>query len=227
MTTADKKYEVLRFGHEQEPVVVIDNFAPDPDALKAQAARLPFQTDGPFYPGVRAPADPAYLQPVVPLLTRVLETEFSLTKGTDLHGCSYSLVTTKPEDLQPIQSLPHFDGTDNKIIALLHFLCDAPNGGTAFYRHNETGYETLSAERITGYNAALHRYADSHGLPPRNYFTAGTDQFERIGHVDARYNRCLIYRGHTLHSGDIPKNLPFDSAPLTGRLTLNSFLFGK
>jgi len=224
MTNPQKAYSVERFGTEQAPVVIIDNFVSDPDNLKSKAQGLRFEKDGPYYPGLRAPADPAYLQEAVPLLSRILETEFKVARGTDLLGCTYSLVTTPPQDLSPKQRIPHFDGTDENIIAVLHFLCDETNGGTAFFRHNETGFESMTSRRLPDYNHSLERYAHYNGLPPARYFTGDTEQYKQIGTVNARYNRCIIYRGNSLHSGRIPKDLPLSASPATGRLTINSFL---
>ena len=43
--------------------------------------------------------------------------------------------------------------------------------------------------------------------------TNSTDQFERIDHVDAKFNRCVLYRGVLLHSDIIPNNHKFECHP--------------
>ncbi len=215
---------ILRHGHEQQAVAVIDNFVPRAERLVDDAAHREFTTIGPYYPGVRAPADPNYLTPARLLLEDILREVFSHKQGARLVECNYSLVTTAPERLQPIQRLPHFDTTEPGRIALLHYLCGPDMGGTAFYRHRATGYETVTAERFDTYRSTLHKEADHMGLPPARYFAGDTAQFEQIAIHEARFNRAIIYRGINLHSGFIPETLTYSANPKAGRLTVNTFL---
>ena len=220
--TAD--YDILSFGNEQEPIVIIDDFSSDPEGLRAAAAGLTFERRGPYYPGIRAGADPSYLRERSESLRQILSDVFGVSHGAGLVECNYSLVTTRPEDLSVIQRLPHFDSTDRGRFALLHYLSNEKAGGTAFFRHRATGFETVSAERLDTYNAALAGEAEKLGLPPAEYYRGDTDQFEQIGLVEARPNRLAIYRGLTLHSGIIPEDFSFEASPATGRLTVNTFL---
>lgn len=220
-------YSVKRFGKEQEPVVIIDDFYSDPEALLKDADSKSYQKLGPFYPGIRAQANPAYLGERMALLKEVLINVFNMQNGAALTECAYSIVTARPENLLPIQSLPHYDGLDDGRLALLHYLSEPETGGTAFYRHRRTGFETIHQNRFEVYKDTLQDEAKLFGLPKRDYFREDTEQFERIGIIDAAFNRCILYRGITLHSGYIPKNLPFSSNPRTGRLTVNSFLQKK
>ncbi|MEM7723434.1 MAG: DUF6445 family protein [Pseudomonadota bacterium] len=213
---------IHRFGTSNEPLVVIDNFSTDPAALVASAARQRFQPMGIHYPGIRSPADPAYLGEQADLLETVLRTVFGLARGADLVECAYSLVTTPPDRLTPIQRIPHFDSTDPGRLALLHYLCGEDGGGTAFYRHRETGFETITSARLKPYDTALK--AAPSALPETGYISGSTALFEQTGAVNARFNRLVIYRGYRLHSGTIPNDLPFDARPETGRLTINTFL---
>ncbi len=224
---AELNYKVERFGLEQEPVVIIDDFYSDPEALLRDAASKQYQKLGPFYPGIRAQANPAYLGERMALLKEVLINVFDMHDGAELTECAYSLVTTRPQDLMPIQSLPHYDGLEKGRLALLHYLSGPETGGTAFYRHRQTGFETVHQDRFELYKKALQDEAKIFGLPRRDYFREDTEQFERIGKIDAAYNRCILYRGIILHSGFIPKILPFSQNPRTGRLTVNSFLQNK
>lgn len=221
------RYEVLTFGNEKQPIVIIDNFVKNPDALVADAAKKQYEKRGQFYPGIRAQADHRHLREVAATLQHVLVDVFGLNPGAKFVECNYSLVTTRPQELLPIQCLPHFDGVDPGRIAVLHYLSQPEQGGTAYYRHKPTGFETVTADRFKEYETSLHQYAQKYGLPPKQYFGADTEQFERIGKVDAVFNRCIIYRGITLHSGDIPKTHVFDPNPESGRLTVNTFLAGS
>jgi hypothetical protein len=216
--------QVLRHGHEQEPVLVIDDYAPDPEGLIAHAATLPYRPIGPHYPGLRAPAEAA----AVSALVRPVADAIRLTFGPMPSGridCFYSLVTTPPERLAPIQRLPHFDGLGRERIAMLLHLGRAERGGTAFFRHRATGFETMTPERFPPFEAALRADVARCGLPPPAYIAGDTPIFEQIAHYQARFNRLLIYRGCALHCGDIPPDLALTADPQTGRFSVNLFIF--
>ncbi|MEL6661432.1 MAG: DUF6445 family protein [Pseudomonadota bacterium] len=212
-------------GTEAEPLVIIDDFAEEPEALFETACAQAYSPRGVHYPGVRAQADPAYLGARMDLLKEVLTDVFDMPRGAALVECAFSLVTTPRDALTPIQRIPHFDSTDPGRLALLHYLCDERGGGTAFYRHRASGFETISQDRHSAYGAALQKEVDA--LPDSGYVDGDTDLFEETGRVAARFNRMVIYRGYRLHSGVIPTGLPLSSEPREGRLTVNTFLQGR
>jgi hypothetical protein len=221
------RWSVLRFGEEAEPVVVIDDFFPMADRLRDHAAIQAYQPIGPYFPGVRAPAPREHLAHVQDLLLDVLKAEFGYGEDAGVAESNYSLVTTRPEALQPIQRLPHYDGVDPRRIALLHYLCEPEKGGTAFYRHRATGFETVTQDRFERYKTVLEAEIAEDGPPSQRYFTGDNARFERIGAVEARQNRAALYRGVTLHSGDIPNGFGFAADAENGRLTVNSFLLPR
>lgn len=220
-------YTVERFGLEQEPVVIIDDFCSDPQALINYTIDQAFEKRGPFYPGIRMAGDVNYLAERMSMLTEILKNVFGVRDGARVVECNYSLVTTRPDDLMPIQCLPHFDGLDMGRFALLHYLSDVDKGGTAFYRHNSTGFETVTADRFETYKGQLEAEAANFGPPPKRYFNTSSPQFEQIFNVPAKLNRLIIYRSITLHSGCIPDEFDFNKNPTLGRLTLNTFLQDK
>lgn len=224
---ADLKYTVERLGQTKEPLVIIDNFFSDPDALIEFAKQKKFEKRGAFYPGVRCVGNVNYLAERMALLTAVLKEVFGVKQGVKVVECNYSLVTTRPENLMPIQCLPHFDGLDVGRFALLHYLSRSETGGTAFYRHRRTGFETVTEDRFEIYKAVLEKEATNLGLPPRRYFNESSDQFVQTFKVDPKLNRLIIYRSITLHSGLIPQNSNFSQNPELGRLTLNTFFQEK
>lgn len=211
------EYTVERFGTEREPIVIIDNFATDPDALRRVAGSLSFRKIGPFYPGVRAQADPGYFSGRQGAITDMLREVFGFEMGAQITEAAYSIVSTSPADLMPIQCLPHYDGVDEGRLAVLHYLSREDAGGTAFYRHRATGFETITQDRFEHYKAALYKEVEAGGLPLKDYCRSDTEQFEQIGVIPARYNRCILYRGITLHSGLIPKDLSLSPHPEQGR----------
>jgi len=220
-------YSVERFGQEQEPVVIIDDFYSDLGALRKDAASKTYQKLGPFYPGIRAQANPAYLDERMALLTKVLKDVFDWQTGAELTECAYSLVTTPRAELTPIQRLPHYDGTDSGRLAVLHYLSGAETGGTSFYSHNAMGFETITESRFERYKFILSEEIEEFGLPPQNYVDEGKPQFTLVGRIACKPNRCILYRGITLHSGYIPEGLQLDNDPSKGRLTINTFLSAK
>ena len=217
-------YRIERFGTEQQAVVIIDDFFSEPEKLVSEAQAQSFSKQRPFYPGISAPANPVYLAENMDFLKKAIIEAFGFSRGMSLVECNYSLVTTWPEHLLPIQSMPHYDGVDPGRLAVLHYLCGPDKGGTGFFRHKATGFETITDVRFQTYKSKLSEEAEVLGLPPKSYICKSTSQFEQIEKVEAKYNRCIIYRSVALHSGLIPKNFSFRGDCEKGRLTINTFL---
>jgi len=221
------EYEVLRFGNEKNPVVIIDNFHPDPEALRRAAYGLEYSKLSTGFPGLRAPFDPNYMGQLMPLLQHILVEIFGLSKGVTLRECCASIVTIKPEDLSVSQCMPHIDGADPMQLALLHYI-DAPaKGGTGFYRHKETGYEAITPEREATYFSKTQPGFEKGGFPKGAYITDSNAYYEKIGKIEGKYNRMAIYRGNLLHSGDINPENNFCEDPAKARLSINTFLQGR
>lgn len=214
-----------RVGRQQAPVIVIDNFHPDPDALVAHAAtRGVFSTTSKLYPGVRATGTFEYVKLVRQRLQALMPGLFGPPNDLVPTECNFSLVTFRPEDTVPFQRIPHFDGTDMNTIAVLHYLCESHHGGTAFYRHRQTGYEVITPENVHDYARTVDVDVAEHGIPAPGFVNGSTALFEQVAAFDAVFNRALVYRGTSLHSGSIPADFVPDTDPRTGRLTLNTFL---
>lgn len=216
-------YTVQAVGRENEPLVVIDDFFDQPSLLVNHASQQTFASTSTGYPGVRAPAPSQYLMEKGDMLRDILTNVFGFTRRADLMECDYSLVTTPPEQLHPVQRLPHYDGCDDFKIALLHYLCGPEKGGTSHYRHVATGYETVRMHRRDEYLEVLAAEEREDGLPPLSYFDGLHPRFERIAQTEAKFNRLIMYRGVTLHSGDIPEDFSLAATVNDGRLTVNSF----
>jgi hypothetical protein len=186
-------------GTEGRPLVVVEDFAEDVDALISYAnSGEPFHaTAGDLYPGVSTP--------------RVIFSAFSIT-------------TTEPQHLRPVQRVPHFDTSAANQLAIVHYLCGPEHGGTAFYRHRSTGFETISHERLHDYAKMLKREVMTEHPPPAKYMDGDDALFIRIANYEARCNRALIYPSNVLHSGNIRGVSPLDTPPRNARLTLNSFV---
>ncbi len=212
-------------GDERRPLIAIDDFWPDPEGLREDAASLKMGTIGPHYPGVRAPVPPRLAETMRRRIAPLLAEHFALDPAPAVSEAYYSLVTTAPAALAPIQRLPHFDGVEPRRIAVLLFLGHGEQGGTAFYRQRATGYESIDAARLDRFKAELDHGVQAHGLPDAAYIAGDTALYERISVQPARFNRALIYAGNTLHCAALPPDVELSTDPLVGRLTLNLFLF--
>lgn len=210
-----------RIGSEGQPIAIVDGFHPDPDSLRAAALAAKFEPGRHHYPGVRAPLPADYFALVRPALVPVLREVLGAGNGAQLLDASFSVVTMPPGELGIEQRLPHVDAVQPGRIALVHYLSEGE--GTAFFRHRATGFETIDAARSADYLATLN--AELRSDPPAAAYPFGdTALFERIAHVEARYNRAVIYRSALLHSGAISPGAALGADPATGRLTVTAFL---
>ena len=225
--TTGQSISIDYIGHERQPVIVIDNFVADPSELRTEAEALSFGVMGAYYPGIRALVQPARVSQFMPPIIDLIGEIFGLRGHIELIDAMYSVVTTPPKQLAPIQRLPHYDGLDAERIAVLHYLSGPERGGTAFYRHKSTGYETVSQSRYDHFSATLQRDVAQHGLPSAAYIAGDTPIYAQIACYEAKVNRALIYRGHALHCGVIPVDEPLMPDPRHGRLTVNTFLMGQ
>ena len=225
------KAEVRHFGNTQTPVVVIDDFSDSLEhILEIAEALAPFPRHTNYYPGLRRifiaadKAANAYAQESCKRAAPFIADAFDIPVF-DLVEASFSMVTLKPTELTPPQRAPHFDTTDQKDIALLHFLRAPPNSGTAFYRQRTTGIE-----RVTEYNVSVFvpvAEVQNAQLPADSGYFHGSDEFfEQIGAVEAVPDRMIIFQGSLLHSGIIPPDMPLTGDPRQGRLTANIFVCG-
>jgi hypothetical protein len=226
MLNRDADVKVLPQGRESAPVIVIDDCLASPDDWIALARESQYQPMGPYYPGVRAVVPSGRAAVVREQLAGLMRQIFALTDVPPVLETFFSLVTTPPAALAPIQRLPHFDGVEDDRFAVLIFLSGTQGSGTAFYRHRTTGFESVTASRLPSYEAHLQADVTRHGLPPPSYIAGDTPLFEQVACYEARPNRALIYRSNLLHCAWIGEDAPLSADPAQGRLTVNSFLFG-
>lgn len=222
--TRDAAIRVDHVGKEREPVVVVENFSPDPEALIAAAEGLPFAPMGQYYPGIRAPVTPAYFEGLAPVVTPVMRELFGARERIGFTRALYSLATTPPAALTLAQRIPHIDGVAEGMIAIVHYLAHEDQGGTAFYRHRSTGFETVDAARHRAYLDALRRDFAEQGEPAPAYIQGDTALFAQIARYDAVFNRALIYRSSLLHCAVLPNDRALPGTVRGGRLTVASFL---
>lgn len=215
-------------GREREPLLILDGVMQRPEALVDYAANevgfQPAWTEQGGFPGLRAPAPLNYVDKLVRSLAPIVEKAFALESVKLARAeCNFSLVTLRPDQLTPFQRIPHADTADPLQFAFLHYLCAASFGGTAFYRHRATGFETLRPERLAQFEAVRARELEGAGPEPA-YIIGDTAHYERIGAAEARFDRVIVYRSRTLHSGLIAPDASLSADPRQGRLTANIFV---
>lgn len=222
---AEFTIEVVELGREKARLLVVDSLVHDPDSLRQAAAAARFVPAGMAYPGVRAQVPESYASFLMQQLAALLPEHFDVsTEAFRMMMCHYSLVTTPPAELALMQRIPHVDVIGPDGFATVHYLFQPNLGGTSFYRHRATGFETIDKARQHTYIDTLQRECEVSGLPKAAYINRDSALFEKIASADAVCNRMLIYRGNSLHSGSIADDFKPDANPLTGRLTINSFV---
>ncbi|MDX2367350.1 MAG: DUF6445 family protein [Colwellia sp.] len=223
------KIEVLFIGQESTPLIILDDFITEPEALISLACDdNPYHAQSTdYYPGIRKPLPPSYGELLSSQLFYLLKNTYQLKGAVAAKTIlsAFSISTTPPNQLRPIQMLPHFDTTENTQFALVHYLCDVKHGGTSFYRHKQTGYERVTNTRFPQYTTLLKHQAKAENLHlSPAYITNNSSLFERIYSVEARKNRVVIYPSNLLHSGNIQPQQGLSSDPRKGRLTISSFI---
>jgi hypothetical protein len=225
------KPELRHFGNAQSPVVVIDDFSGSLEHILEIAEELaPYPRHTNYYPGLRRiftaadTAANAYVEESCERAAQFIADAFDIDVF-DLVEASFSMVTLKPTELTPPQRAPHFDTTDQKDIALLHYLRAPPNSGTAFFRQRATGIERVTELNVSVYVPVAE--VQNAQLPADSGYFHGSDEFfEQIGAVEAVPDRMIIFQGSLLHSGLIPPDMPLTGDPRQGRLTANIFVRG-
>jgi len=209
-------------GAEAQPLVILDDFAPDPDGLRSVAQGADFTPALNHFPGVRAALPADYLATQLPVIAAAAEA-FGRTGPITVVDASFSIVSTPTGELSIPQRLPHIDAFTEDRIALIHYLSPEGGDGTAFFRHRSTGFETVDETKRELFFRHLDIEMRHRGVPPPEYVLGDTPLFECIRSEPARYNRALLYRSWNLHSGAISPDNALSADPGAGRLTVTGF----
>lgn len=212
-------------GNEKQPVLIVDNFLSDPFSLREFCVRhLKLNKIDGLYPGLRASAPESYIKLIHYYLKDSIHSTFSIDDSMVKHvKADYSMVLTPVGQLKVAQCIPHYDSLIPSELAAVHYLCGSDKGGTSLYRHRDTGFEYVDGGRAAIYTERLKSEISSTAYPQR-YMNGSNQLFEQIASYEAVFNRMIIYRCTSLHSGNIAPDFVFDSNPRTGRLTINTFI---
>jgi hypothetical protein len=222
---SDFRIQRLTIGNERAPLLVVDNVVADPDALVELASGKVFGDVASYYPGVRSKVPLTLQQFILDELRGEFADVFGLRRtGLRVTSCHFSLVTTKPSDLTYLQRIPHIDSLVSSELAFILYLFKADLGGTAFYRHRKTGFESVDQERRAEYWRSIEQEQAAVEQASRGYISGDTEFYERIGRQDGIFNRMLVYRRTTLHSADLSPEFVPSPDPRRGRLSVNGFI---
>ena len=217
---------------DSDACVVVDNFLSNPQELVAFAAEHAalFERQEIGYPGVLCDVPGTAMHDIQRFIRSHMSRRFSFFKG-DVRTSTYlSMATRQPEELAPLQRLPHSDPranpARNNYAALVYLFDDPELGGTGFYRWtNRELIERATAREIESAGSSAGFLADNLEMdrqPPR-YMTGSNEVAELLLEIPARFNRLLFYSGDVPHSAHIPHPERLSSDFAQGRLTLNCF----
>lgn len=220
------RLQAHRIGAEGAPLLVIDQTVADPDRLVRKAARGYFAPQGAMFPGLRMRAPLSYEVFLEQLLRPLLAEHFQLPPRARMGFpmCHYSLVSQPPEKLAFLQRVPHIDSAAANGLATVHYLFHGDWGGTAFYRHRATGHEYVDEARYAGYVATLQEESRREDAAGSGYINGDSPLFEQVDSVPGVYNRMVVYRRNSLHSGNIDNQRVPPADVQAGRLSINSFI---
>lgn len=225
--TRQRRIDIRQIGSEGTLVAVVDDFADNPERWRSEAAECDYRAMGDFYPGGRASVSSAYFSDIGAVLGEILRNVFGCTRRMSVQRALYSIASTPPEDLGLAQRIPHFDETAPGHYAMVHYLSLDDLGGTAFYRHRSTGFESVSLERHATYIARLKSDFTNYGEPAADYISGDTQLFEQTGKVEYRYNRAVVYPASLLHCSQLHEGAALNQEPLSGRLTIAGFMLAR
>jgi hypothetical protein len=220
----DFRVQKLTIGREGMPLLVVDDFLAGADALVALAVAKMYTNPTTYYPGVRAKVPLAYQQAVLEGLGELISDVFKPRRPLRFTACHFSLVSTPREKLGYLQRIPHADSVNGNELAFVHYLFRGDLGGTAFYRHRSSGFEYVDQARFAEYSRHLEADRVGPHAPPADYISGDTPLYEQIGVQQGVFNRLIMYRRTTLHSGVIHPGFVPDPNPRTGRLSVTGFL---
>jgi hypothetical protein len=222
----DCTVDAYNVGHEGEPLLIANAYLAGADQLRDYAIQHnQFCATDTYYPGIRMPIPYHYTMTLAKNFQGYIQDHFGLSLRKVKKAVSrYSIVTVAPESLSLRQRIPHFDAPSRNSLAMIHYLCDAPDSGTALYRHKQSTFEYIDEKRHDHYIQSLEEQLNDPLEHPSGYICGDTVNFEMIQSFAAVYNRVLMYRGSSLHSGIIRPDYNFDPRPQTGRLTITTFI---
>ncbi|KQY35934.1 hypothetical protein ASD38_05185 [Caulobacter sp. Root487D2Y] len=219
------RVQLRHLGQERQPLLIVDDVLADPEAMIDAAREAGFYTpEHTHYPGLNAPLPESYYRTVVTALRGPIAAAFGLSSDACLKYFGFfALATTPAREAEPIQKIPHHDSPDPERLAMVHYLCRGDHGGTGFFRHKTTDFESVDHARHETYVAVAQAQLAARGAGAAAYAGPVMADHELIGQADCVFNRLIVYRNHLLHSALLGPEAG-GADPGVGRLTANGFI---
>ncbi|RYG06887.1 MAG: hypothetical protein EOO07_28415 [Chitinophagaceae bacterium] len=215
---------ISHVGNENTPVICMDDFLLDLDFLKQHAVDNAqfYKEPKSSYPGLRAALPLEFLRLVSSLIAQPIRNIFHIPDKYHefVARSDYSLITSPPEILRPVQKIPHADSARIGDFAILLYVNDGDFGGTSFYRHKATGIELRTDYHEKRSWNSVNRFIHEYENKNIGFINGSDAHYERISGIAYKANRLVIYPTTLLHSGDLTLKAINDD-PITGRLTMN------
>lgn len=212
----------LRVEHPRGvPVLIIDDFYADPEAVRAQALAARYDMAVAQYPGRHAPLEGAELQDVLHTLARTATALGDRSYRAADFISDFSIVTTRPGDLLAIQKHPHIDPTP--VLGLV-YLTPGSIEGTCFF-HNDmlNTHVVVTEQQFSEYGAFLDQYSKQ--LAPPGYGLDEHPVWKKFYTIEPVFNRFVFYPGNVFHSIDIrhvDEHIDMERVRVTQRFIVNT-----
>ncbi|MDG2140814.1 MAG: DUF6445 family protein [Gammaproteobacteria bacterium] len=213
--------EKIRHTDPVVSVFVIDDFLANPESLieyaenKAYFGRV--GDDKTAYPGIRDRLPSAYENALKEGIKKVYG-----SSDPKVHRCMMSLITLQPEELSPVQKMPHVDAFDDDQYASVHYLCDASFGGTAIYRYKPRNLVKIKRNDKDVMTEMIVKTRDA-DKEHRGYLIGDTSLFKQELVIPAKWNRLVLYPSNLLHCALIKSPNSSGDDVSKGRLSVASF----
>lgn len=195
---------------------ILDDFLPDPAALRAQALALPFEQQryaGQNYPGSQTAGQPSQviMERIATALGRPIR---FISPDNGSYRLSYAHAMARTDIHVDNETGNNF----NFYAGVLYLNPPAQcQGGTTFWRHQPSGwYRRLPEADVKAGGYASFKDFQKRWLPNSkvqkfNDLQEQRDSWQALLEVPMRHNRLIVYKGHYFHSisnvfGDTPED---------------------
>lgn len=215
-------------GIEKTPIIIVDNMFKYIDKIcESVRVNAKFNVqNGNIYPGLQAGMFRDFGETVLSYAKIAITGEYDGVSKLQCkpYAAFFSMVSSPGAALSFKQRIPHCDHNSPSSFAVMLYLAEGDFGGTAFFKHNKTQFETVDELRKACYATELESLEVNSASEFKGYHSLESPHFTAIGSVPYRQNRLLIYPGNLLHSGLIKDERDVFTSPQQGRLAANLFL---
>jgi hypothetical protein len=203
---------------------IIDDFYPDPHLVRRYALSLPFKEmesseERTFYKGRLTEPNHLYSQAGLELIAAQLRKLVYWRMPTG----EFRLIFERMKDDPDRKTWIHFDSMVTRYAGIVYLNePDQCEGGTAFYRHRETGWDDVPDLDSTTWLDAMRRTNKTPETLLRTFQADGFEidsKWDQLSVVPMRFNRCVIFDSRQFHA----RLGGFGRGTDDGRLTQNFF----